>query len=381
MGFMYDGIVVEYASTAIREKLGRKNYVNQFAMAVKFNPLKKQTIFRYYTFSVGKDRSITPKAHYDPVEFMGTIQPNSSVHSYANFIELGLKPGDIIDVTYVNDVMAQVSKKDIEANAQNPNEPFPFPEVCPICGAPIAISESGKSAYCTNVKCDGAKISRMVDTLAKLGFEGFAEESVKAMGFYSISDLFVAPPEMWNLGEADTISLLRQIHDFMCKDVYDFEYMGALGFTNTGTEKWKKILAEYTIEEIVDLYMEAPDLLCSKLNAIPGVGPKTVEIIVNEFNDFGVDIDFGIKSLNLVQSKGMAKRKTIRYTGFRNPQLAEQLNSMGYDAKDGSVTKSTDILLVPYEGFQSSKVAKAGSSTRIIAVDDFIAHMNEYLAE
>jgi NAD-dependent DNA ligase len=378
---MYDGIVVEYASTAIREKLGRKNYVNQFAMAVKFNPLKKQTIFRYYTFSVGKDKSITPKAHYDPVEFMGTIQPNSSVHSYANFKELNLKPGEVIDVVYVNDVMAQVFKKDIQANRNNPNEPVPFPEVCPVCGAPIAISESGKSAYCTNPNCDGAKVSRMVDTLDKLGFEGFAEESVKAIGLYNISDLFQSKPEQWNLGEADTTSLLRQINDFMCKNVYDFEYMGALGFTNTGTEKWKKILAVYNIVEIYNLYMHDPDMLSSKLNAISGVGPKTVNIIMNEFNDFLTDINFGINNLNLIQSKGMAKQKTIRYTGFRNPQLAEQLNSMGYDAKDGSVTKSTDILLVPYEGFQSSKVAKAGPSTRIIAVDDFIANMNVYLAE
>jgi NAD-dependent DNA ligase len=382
MGFMYDGIVVEYASTAIRKKLGRKGYINQFAMAVKFNPLKKQTIFRYYTFSVGKDRSITPKAHYDPVEFMGTIQPNSSVHSYANFMELGLKPGDIIDVTYVNDVMAQVSKKDIEANAHNPNEPFPFPTVCPICGAPITISESGKSAYCTNARCDGAKISRMVDTLAKLGFEGFAEESVKTIGIYSISELLESKPEQWNLGEADTDSLLHQLHDFMCKDVYDFEYMGALGFTNTGTEKWKKILSVYSMDDIMAYYSYEPiDEFMSIMRHIPGIGPKTIEIIANEFGYFYNDVRFGIDCLNLVQSKGMSKQKTIRYTGFRNPQLAEQLNSMGYDAKDGSVTKSTDILLVPYTGFQSSKVAKAGPTTRIIAVDDFMANMDEYLAE
>jgi NAD-dependent DNA ligase len=296
-------------------------------------------------------------------------------------MELGLKPGDIIDVTYVNDVMAQVSKKDIEANAHNPNEPFPFPTVCPICGAPISISESGKSAYCTNRNCDGAKVSRMVDTLAKLGFEGFAEETVKTIGIYYISDLFQSKPEQWNLGEADTASMLQQIHNFMCKDVYDFEYMGALGFTNTGMEKWKKILAEVTIQDIIKWYSDDMDYLYTLLSRIPGVGPKTINIIIQEFDNFRDDIIFGAEQLNLVQSKGMSKQKTIRYTGFRNPQLVEQLNSMGYDAKDGSVTKSTDILLVPYQGFQSSKVAKAGPTTRIIAVDDFMANMDEYLAE
>ena len=73
----------------------------------------------------------------------------------------------------------------------------------------------------------------------------------------------------------------------------------------------------------------------------------------------------------------------IRFSGIRNKQLSEQLNTAGYDADDsGSVTKNTKILLIPYEGFNSSKVSKAmkNPGTLIIPIQDFIDKMDEYLS-
>ena len=54
---------------------------------------------------------------------------------------------------------------------------------------------------------------------------------------------------------------------------------------------------------------------------------------------------------------------------------------MVYDASDKSVTKNTDILLIPYSGFESTKVQKVGPNTKVIPVDDFIANMQGYLSE
>ena len=83
-------------------------------MAVKFDPWEKQTIFRGYTYEVGQHGNITPMIHYDPVEFMGTIHTKSTGSSLNRFNNLGLKYGDIINVTYVNDVMPYVSTIDCE---------------------------------------------------------------------------------------------------------------------------------------------------------------------------------------------------------------------------------------------------------------------------
>ena len=53
---------------------------------------------------------------------------------------------------------------------------------------------------------------------------------------------------------------------------------------------------------------------------------------------------------------------------------------MGHDATDGGVTKSTDILLIPYENFTSTKLKKVGENTLIIPVNEFRDNMDKYLS-
>ena len=71
----------------------------------------------------------------------------------------------------------------------------------------------------------------------------------------------------------------------------------------------------------------------------------------------------------------------IRISGFRNPQLIEQLITAGFDAGDGSVTKSTDILIIPYDGFTSGKVVKALSNpnTKVVTIQDFIENSDVFV--
>ena len=379
MGFMYDGIVIEYADDDIREALGRKNYVNQYAMAVKFNPLKKQTYFRGYQYTVGKDGSITPMIYYDPVEFLGTIHPKSSGQSYSRFMELGLKIGDIIDVTYTNDVMPYVTRPDNEWNMNNPNPTEEFPKVCPVCGAPIRISDSGKSAYCTNPDCDGRKVSRTVDMLGKLGFEGFADKLVMDIGVHTFVELMTIPEDKINLGEADKASFIEQRNNLMNKEIYDYEFLGSLGFTGTAIEKWKLISKSFTFDDIIFM-SDKPEFLINSLVNIKGIGSKTAATIAAEIPVFIPDMVFAKQNMHIKNGKDEADKLVIRYTGFRNKQLEQQLISMGYDAKDGSVTKSTDILLIPYEGYsQGSKLSKIGPNTKVVPVEEFMEYMDNYI--
>ena len=55
---------------------------------------------------------------------------------------------------------------------------------------------------------------------------------------------------------------------------------------------------------------------------------------------------------------------------------------MGHDCSDGSVTNNTNILIVPYNGFISTKVEKAMSKgIKIIPLDEFKLNMETYLSE
>ena len=105
--------------------------------------------------------------------------------------------------------------------------------------------------------------------------------------------------------------------------------------------------------------------------------------IAREFPFFEKDI-LEILSWNIINSFGHedCSKLQIRFTGCRNKQLSELLCNNGYDAdENASVTKKTDILIVPYTGFTSNKTNKVSENCRIIPIDQFMSNLDEILNE
>ena len=388
--FMYDGIVLSYRDPVKRMTLGRENFVNKYSIAVKFNPMTRQTIFRGYTFTVGQDGSITPMIHYDPVEFYGTIHPKSSGHSYKRFEELKLRKGDMINVEYVNDVMPYVSKPDNEWNRNNAEkQPLEiFPMNCPICGTPLIISDSGRSVKCPNTKCGGRSLARMVNMCAKLNMNGFGEATLATINVDHLEDLFLMLHRSGEInydndhdkilldmgfGPVEISNMRDEVDNLLSRSLLDSEMMGAIGFTGIATKTWELILSKFTIQMIDDFIVnQGWDIFNYEMGLIKGIGPTTTETIFNEWNYFREDIVYMMNNANIIHYQPISGKK-IRATGFRDKQLFEYLRSLGFDADDnGSLTKDTDILLVPQEGFTSSKTHKATQyGVQIIPVNDF----------
>lgn len=379
MPFMYDGVVVSYIEQDLIDKLGRVNSVNRYSTAIKFNPAKKQTTFRGWSYTVGQDGSVTPMIHYDPVEFFGTIHDKSTGHSYERFKALQLKEGDLIDVEYVNDVMPYVTKPDNSHNADNPKPVIPFIDKCISCGSKLEESSSGKTMLCKNMNCPERNLKRIVATIQKLNLKDFSEASLKEIGKYSLSELLqLERRDVLFLGDKTSDKFIERMNELKTKEIYDYKIIGSLGFTSVASEKWKLILNNYTIPEVIQLH--ANNTLRTALVNIKGIGPLTADTIAEEFNFFLNDI-FAISRMNnIVQSKGSSKGLTIRFTGFRDQTLMNKLIDMGHDASDkAGVTKTTDILLIPYLNFTSSKTSKVGENTKIVPVQDFVNNLDSYL--
>lgn len=382
LNFMYDGVVVSYLDEDIREALGRENFINKYSMAIKFDPLAKLTIFRGYTYEVGQHGNITPMLHYDPVEFIGTIHTKSTGSSLYRFQELKLRYGDMIEVTYVNDVMPYVTKPDCEHNRNNKNPLIEPPVVCPCCGSNLSVSASGKSLICPNRECGGRIIGRASNMLMKLNLKGFAEASIHAMGVYTFKELMELPDDIVieKLGKGDGMNWIRSVDQFKKNPIYDYQVLGALGFTGIAAKKWKSILFLFTISDLLNTYTKCgAEEFESIIRNVAKAGPVTAETVADEFEFFWEDIVYINQMPNILVSKGSIQGKSIRFTGCRNKQLVEQLRKEGYDADpDGSVTKSTDILLVPYDGFTSSKTKKMGTG-KIVPIQDFMEDPGKYL--
>lgn len=390
LDFMYDGIVISYADEDIRTKLGRKNYINKYSMAVKFDPIEKQTTFRGYSYTVGQNGQITPMIHYDPVEFNGTIHTKSTGSSFDRMNELGLKYGDFINVKYVNDVMPYVYKLDCVHNRNNPNPIIPFIDKCPICGSNLVLSDSNKSIYCPNMECPGRSIQRMTNMMQKLNLKGFAEATFKLIPdvdhFYKLCFDHDLKFYVDKLGDADGHSLYNAISRLINDQWHDYFLLGALGFTGIAQKKWQSILTNIRLSNIYNMYIESnkdPNIFEQKLiSSMPNIGPVTANTIANEFEFFEKDI-IALLSINLIDSYGNNndQKIQIRFTGCRNLQLSELLINRGYDADgNGSVSKKTNILIIPYDGFKSNKTSKVSENCLIVPIDEFEKNMESILA-
>ena len=397
--FMYDGVVFEFYDRNIRHKLGRSNAIDKYKVAVKFDPLKAQTVFRGYSYTVGQNGVLTPMIHFDPVAFIGTIHDKASGHSFNRFKELDLHLGDIIDATYVNDVMVYITKPrnaHNEANAKKPYEVLDsFPERCPFCGSELVMSDSGKSIKCPNLRCHEREIKRMTGTLEKLGIVDFNEQTVRVLDMRYLYEYLEADVEKFKvLGPNDMYNLYNQIQVLKKNPINDYKVFGSLGFENMAIKTWRLIFTELTMDEIFHYYQEYNgDLynLRAQLNSIHGIGPVSIDTLINEFPYFARDIESILKNMNIIDTKTLSimDQKQIRFTGCRDQQLTEQLSKLGYDI-DGNagITKKTDILIIPYEGFThftekgTSKYEKALKyGIKMIPLEAFRENPDLYLKE
>lgn len=373
--FMFDGIVVSYLDEGIRAKLGRENFINKYSMAVKFNPETKLTQFNEYTFEVGQDGRICPMIHYNPVEFFGTIHTKSTGSSLARFNELALKPGDIIKVTYVNDVMPYVEAIDCEHNRNNPNPLWEFPKVCPDCGTPLIISDTGKTALCPNMDCPSKVIGRLTNMLQKMNIKGFAESTIATLGVKNFYDLVHLNYEQIALaiGPGNASNFMDCIDQIKRGSMLDYVLIGSLGFTGCAAQTWKTIFMEISLPTLVQKIEEDPVDTEIKLSWIKGIGPKTAHTIIEEYPYYARDIKFILEETNYMDSyeANIGYRPQVRFSGVRDLQLAQQLCNLGFDADGNSgITKNTEILIIPYAGFESNKTKKVSKDCKLIPIDE-----------
>ena len=379
LNFLYDGIVISYVNENIRKVLGRSNFINKYSIAVKFNPLEKITTFRGYTYEVGQSGVITPMIHYDTVEFMGTLHNKSTGASLARFNELALKEGDLIKVTYNNDVMPYVSKLECSHNRNNKNPVIQIIDHCPICGSTLVVSDSGKSLMCPNIECSGRTLQRMVNMFQKMNIKGFSDAAISTLQLshlYQLKDL----KEEWlmdMLGDVTGSSFYMVVQSIMNDSWDDYVVMGALGFSNIAKKKWQSILSVYKISELYELCTEysGNQLYTILSRHIPFACSR---VITDEFPFFKKDIEFIIECMKISNTKDQIKKNItvdvhIRYSGCRNLQLTQLLSSQGIDIdNDGAVTRKTDLLLIPYNGFSSKKVERAEKyGIRMMVMSEF----------
>lgn len=386
LDFMFDGIVVSYTDENLRAKLGRQNFINKYSMAVKFPALRKETIFIGYTYEVGQHGQITPMIHYNPVEFNGTIHTKSSGSSLKRFNDLALKVGDFISVEYRNDVMPYVSRLECSHNRENPNPIVPIIDRCPVCGSQLVVSESGKELLCINTECPGRAKQRMINMFQKLNIKGFADASISALNVKHLYELenMTEAQLISTLGQADGRAFYATIQSILNDEWQDYVVMASLGFTSMAYAKWKSVLEQISLQELYEMFMTSnceEEFYSRLIESVNKLGEITARTIAKEFPFFKLDIEFILRRMHLRRvSIGNDNQIIIRLSGFRDQQLCQLLSTIGIDCSDSAVTKKTSLLIIPFEGFMSTKVQKAMQyGIPIVSKDEFYLRSKELI--
>ena len=361
MPFAYDGIVVEYVDPNIRNTLGKLNSIPRYSVAIKFNPLKRQSIFTHYTYSVGYSGVIIPMAHFEPVDFMGAIHDKTTIHSYARFKKLRLCKGDKVNLSLNNDVIVYLTKAE-DDNPRKDREQYleKFPTHCPSCGTKLEYSLSGDTAYCPNFYCRERSLNRIAGMLQKLGVKDFSLETVRALDIKNVIELFNVDTKRAQqvLGTNNGIKFKKTIEALKDVELPDYRVLASLGFPGIGNVTWLKLLQGAPIDVLLNGTID--DIANCYHKVKVGIGPKTVRCIITEREHFREEIEFLYKNLKILNTNVgvVRKRKVVVFSGVRYQQLEKLFEEKGFGISDSFVNTCT-VLVVPNIGYISTKVKKA----------------------
>ena len=372
--FMYDGVVVELVDPKLKEDLGRYRSVNKWTMAIKFQPLKVLTFITGLDYTVGQDGRITPMAYFKPVSFFGGIHDHVSMHSYNRLINIGgLREGEIVELEYRNDVMPYLNKVDCEENRQNFNPVLPLPDHCPFCGAELVKSSSGKVIRCPNDRCPERQVARATNMLKKLNFKDFSEQYVRILGFKTFRELmeYDYDKAVEKIGPVMGAKFMERINELKTKEIYDYRLADSLCIDGIGPIKWETAFMNIPLDKMLSMdYNEVYE----KLVRVNGFSNITASKVITAIATNREEFEYIARMDNmLVSNADPCKRISIRFTGCRDKELCAFLQSLGMDASaDKGVTRQTDILIIPHEGFKSSKTKKLGTYGKVVTLNRMI---------
>ncbi|MHC4295293.1 MAG: NAD-dependent DNA ligase LigA, partial [Planctomycetota bacterium] len=147
-----DGMVVKVDELHLREQLGATSKYPRWCIAYKYEAERAQTVLREVSFQVGRVGTITPVAHFDPVQLSGTTVSNATLHNFDQIERLDVRVEDTILVEKAGEIIPQVVQVVFEKRPGG-TKPIRPPVKCPTCGSRAVRDEGGVYVRCENPEC------------------------------------------------------------------------------------------------------------------------------------------------------------------------------------------------------------------------------------
>ncbi len=383
-----DGLVFKLNSIRQWLNLGSTAKSPRWAIAYKFAPERECSPLQHISFEVGRTGVITPVANLAPVLLSGTIVKRASLHNEDIIRQLDIHEGDYLYVEKGGEIIPKIVGVDLKRR-QPGSLPIAFVRNCPVCGTPLKRIEGEAAWICPNkYGCKPQITGRIEHFVARhaMNIDGIGEEVAVQLNenglveniadIYSLTDHDLLRLDHFQQKAADRIlSGIRKSLDVPFERV-----LFAIGIPYVG-ETTAKVLARnvHTIQRLMEMNAQ-------ELAAIPEIGPKIAESIVdyfanennrniiNRLREAGVQLSLSEKELASRTDKLDGKKIVI--SGVFAKHSREEYKAMieqNGGKNVGSISSATSYVLAG-ENMGPAKLEKARKlSIPIISEDEFLA--------
>ncbi len=196
LNYEIDGVVFKVNRLDWRQRLGFVARAPRWAAARKFPAREVATRVLAIDIQVGRTGVLTPVARLQPVNVNGVLVGNATLHNFRELERKDVRIGDQVMVRRAGDVIPEVVATVVKERPAD-TRPFPVPERCPACGAPVTATADEVAIRCpAGLSCppqrkEGIKhfISRRAMNIDGMG-DKLVEKLIGENLLNDIADLF-----------------------------------------------------------------------------------------------------------------------------------------------------------------------------------------------
>jgi len=355
-----DGLVIKVNSLEQREQMGFTSKFPRWAIAYKFPAEEKETVVEGISLEVGRTGVITPSADLRPVRLAGTTVKRATLHNEDNIRIKDVRVGDTVLVRKAGEIIPEVVRVIVEHRPLG-SQPWQFPIGCPACETELIRPEGESAIRCPNPLCPAQQFRSILHFISRdaMFVDGMGEALVQtlldeglihdAADLYYLRDRREALLNVERMGEKSVDNILAAIDTSRHLSLHRLVY--ALGIRHVGARS-AKLLTDY-LGDMTELQNATPD----QLQAIPGLGPKIAESVVQYFaspraldlivklRNAGVTMT-GPKVVSAVEGplSGMSVVVTGSLTRWGRKEIETLIEGLGGKAAS-SVSKKTAFVL------------------------------------
>ena len=284
--YAVDGAVLKVNDRRLYERLGTTAKTPRWAIAYKFATEQAITQVEDIVVNVGRTGAVTPMARLVPVQVGGVTVSRATLHNEDYIRSKDIRIGDWVVIQRAGDVIPEVVRVLTERRTGQERE-FRMPTECPECGGPVVRPPGEAVARCTNTKCPGRLLERLIHFVSRdaMNVEGMGpaliEQLVEKGLVQDAADIYRLRHDqlasLERMGDKSASNVLASIE--ASKDAGLERLLFALGIRHVG-ENVARDIAQHFGD--IDRLMAAS---FDELLDVPSVGEKIARSVLDYFAD------------------------------------------------------------------------------------------------